>query len=49
MALNLKTSKPATRKNPRSHYVTHAPACRRCGEETCNCTDEELDAGGPAL
>jgi hypothetical protein len=44
--LNLKTSKPMeTKKNRRSNHV--APACRRCGSE-CSCSEEELDAGGPA-
>jgi len=43
--LKLKTSKPTAKKNNRSNYI--APACRRCGT-TCNCSEEEIDAGGPA-
>ncbi len=46
--LNLKTSKSAeTKKSPRCIIALRAPASRRCGPE-CNCSDEELDAGGPA-
>lgn len=45
---NLKTSKPAkTMKLTRRNYALRAPACRRCGAE-CHCSEEELDAGGPA-
>lgn len=44
--LKLKTSKPTDKKNGRSHYV--APACRRCGAN-CNCSEDELDAGGSAI
>ena len=43
--LKLKTCKPATQKNNCRSYV--APICRRCGAE-CTCSEEELDAGGPA-
>jgi hypothetical protein len=44
--LRLKTSNPMEmKKTRRSNYV--APACRRCGGE-CSCSEEELDAGGPA-
>lgn len=44
--LKLKTSKPTEKtNNRRSNYI--APACRRCGSE-CQCSEEELDAGGPA-
>lgn len=38
-------SKPATQKTSRYAYI--APACRRCGGN-CSCSEEELDAGGPA-
>jgi hypothetical protein len=40
---NVKTTKPAPKK------VSHvrAPACRRCGAE-CQCSEEEIDQGGPA-
>lgn len=44
--LNVKTSKPAQTENPRSN-VRRAPVCRRCGLE-CSCSEEEIDAGGPA-
>ena len=37
-------SKPANKKTT---YRYIAPACRRCGSE-CNCSEDELDAGGPA-
>ncbi len=28
-------------------YVYTAPNCRRCGSN-CSCSEEEIDAGGPA-
>ena len=36
-------------KNPLRLALSRADAtgCRRCGGE-CSCTDEEIDAGGPA-
>jgi|APDOM4702015191_1054821.scaffolds.fasta_scaffold366968_2 hypothetical protein len=37
-----------TRKANQKHLITRWPPCRRCGTETCSCTDEELDNGGPA-
>jgi hypothetical protein len=47
--LNVKTSKPVeTKKSARSHYIVQPPACRRCGDAACACSDDELDAGGPA-
>jgi len=39
-------SKPANKKT-HTRYAYVAPACRRCGSE-CNCSEDELDAGGPA-
>jgi hypothetical protein len=46
--LNLKTSKPAEPyKITPPNYILRAPACRRCGGD-CKCSEEELDAGGPA-
>jgi len=41
--LKLKTTKPAPEKKPNRI----APPCRRCGAE-CTCSEEEIDAGGPA-
>jgi hypothetical protein len=44
--LKLKTSKPTQKKNNgRSNYI--AQPCRRCGTN-CGCSEEEIDAGGPA-
>ena len=43
--LKLTTSKPMETKKNRRSYV--APACRRCGTE-CMCSEDEIDAGGPA-
>lgn len=45
--LKIKTSKPTEKQNNgRRNYI--AQACRRC-DSSCNCSEEEIDAGGPAL
>ena len=43
-SLHLRTTKPA----PKKHTLVTTPPCRRCGGRACTCSDEELDAGGPA-
>jgi hypothetical protein len=42
--INFKTSKPT--KTP-AQKKQIASGCRRCGPE-CQCSAEEIDAGGPA-
>jgi len=43
-----KTSKPAEGRSPYRLIRTVAlVACRRCGAH-CACTEDEVDAGGPA-
>jgi hypothetical protein len=47
MDLKLKTAKLVQTKNTRrSNRI--APSCRRCGTE-CSCSEDEIDAGGPAV
>lgn len=45
---NLKTAKALDKKYPRTPALPRFSGCRRCGEESCLCSDDELDAGGPA-
>lgn len=42
--LNLQSTNKASKKLTRNSL---RPVCRRCGDN-CTCSDEELDAGGPA-
>jgi hypothetical protein len=46
--INVRTSKPAHKKSPFALTAVRAPTCRRCGDTTCSCSEEELDQGGPA-
>ncbi len=40
-------SKPANKKT-HSRYAYIAPACRRCGDPDCICSEDDIDSGGPA-
>ena len=45
---NAKASKSyELKKQTRSAGALHTPSCRRCGDDSCRCSDDELDAGGP--
>ena len=42
------TPKPPAERSPyRIARIPASDSCRRCGER-CACSDEEIDAGGPA-
>jgi hypothetical protein len=37
------------KKHNRSAQALNTHPCRRCGDDSCRCSDDERDAGGPAL